>query len=534
MRKAKILTGVAAALVLSGLLIYRFAFFQSAGDRIISILKSNERLFVKGDTEKISSRELLQKYYQIFGYNVSWTVEDTALAKYRNMLRNMLQYADSLGLNPQHYHADFVHRYDSLSRMEGFDFSQFTDESELVFSDAAMSFLFDVAYGRDIELDYNGVKQHIDTARIISAYKTVLASANWRGVLDTLEPATAQYLTLKQKLNYMKAFLRDFPEMDTLTAAPTQAGMIAASLKLRFYGIISDTLAQDSNGLVYIPHAIKKFQRMMSLDTTGKTDTKTLAALNRPLGNRIQQLQESLNQWRWTGRLREEEFILVNIPAARLQIVNHDTARDLSMRVIVGKQETQTPCFTAYISKVIAYPYWNVPFSIATKEMLPKIKRSTGYLDANNLQVLNSKGEVVSPHSINWRKFSAKYFPYRLRQSTGCDNALGVLKFDLQSPFSIYLHDTNRRDLFGRQDRFMSHGCIRIEKPMELANYILADGLDSVTTARLNQCLKDEKPEEFRLKKNFPVLILYMTADIDALGELKFYADVYKKQKVAA
>jgi murein L,D-transpeptidase YcbB/YkuD len=277
--------------------------------------------------------------------------------------------------------------------------------------------------------------------------------------------------------------------------------------------------------------SLRDFQRMVGIDTTGKLDAKTIAAFNEPLAYRVEQIKESLNYWRWTGRLQEPEFILVNIPAARLQVVNHDTARDLSMKVIVGKQEAQTPSFTAYISKVIAYPYWNVPFSIATKEMLPKIKKSVSYLEANNLQVLNAKGEEVDPNTINWKKFSAKYLPYRIRQSTGCDNALGVLKFDLNSPFSIYLHDTNRRDLFGRKERFMSHGCIRVEKPMELANYILANGLDSTTTAKLNQCLKDEKPTEFKLKKNFPVLIFYMTADIDANGFLKFYNDVYKKEE---
>ena len=264
---------------------------------------------------------------------------------------------------------------------------------------------------------------------------------------------------------------------------------------------------------------------------TGKLDTKTIAALNAPVKKRLLQMRESLNYWRWTGRLVEREYILVNIPAARLQLINRDSIRELNMRVIVGKSATQTPSFTAYITQVIAYPYWTVPRDIAVKEMLPKIIKSKDYLEANNLQVLNNKGVEVDPSTIAWSTLGPNKFPYKIRQSTGCDNSLGVLKFDLNSPFFIYLHDTNRRDLFAKKDRFLSHGCIRLEKPMELANYILKDGLDSATTAKLNQCLHNETPTTFKLDKKIPVLLFYMTADVDEHGWLRFYNDVYKLEK---
>jgi len=280
---------------------------------------------------------------------------------------------------------------------------------------------------------------------------------------------------------------------------------------------------------------VKDFQAMMSIDTTGALDAKTITQLNFPMTQRLDQLRESLNYWRWTGRLRDNEFILVNIPAAHLQIVRNDSTTELSMNVIVGKTTSQTPSFTAYINKVITYPYWTVPRDIAIKEMLPKILKSIDYLDNNNLQVINNKGKVIEPEKVEWSKLSKDYFPYTIRQSTGCDNSLGVLKFEISSPYSIYLHDTNRRDLFGKKDRFMSHGCIRLEKPMELAGYILGNALDSTLTDSLNMCLKNQIPREIPLKKPFPVLIFYMPADIDEKGHLKFYNDVYgiEEKKVA-
>lgn len=522
------LIGLGVVIVI-GAGIYRFAFSHSAKDKVMALLRNHERVLIKNETERINSRDLLKRYYDIFGYSDIWTQAEDKRNKFRDMLNDMLGQADSLGLNPADYHADFIKRYDSLSQQADFDKQQYKEESEVIFSDAAISFLFDVAYGKEIKISYNGVNYHIDTSRVVQAYNRILETGNWRKVLDTLEPKISQYFILKQRLNRMKTFLKDHPELDTLTVSDSHQGRIAATLKLRFYEI-TDSLSPDSNETSRFKYAIERFQSMMNIDTTGQLDKATLVIFNEPLTRRVNQIKESLNYWRWTGRLAEHEFILVNIPAARLQIVNQDSAQDLSMRVIVGKTGTPTPSFTAYISKVIAYPYWNVPFSIATKEMLPKIKKSISYLEANELQVTNNKGEILNPTTIDWASLSGKHFPYRIRQSTGCDNSLGVLKFDLNSPFSIYLHDTNARSLFARSNRFLSHGCIRVEKPMELANYILEDGLDSATTAKLNQCLKDEKPTEFKLKKNFPVLILYMMADIDAKGNLKFYRDIYGKE----
>lgn len=530
--KNKLLTIIVLFIIVAVLTIaIYYGFESSAAKRVLQLLESSEHVLMKNDSEKITSRELLAKYYRLFGYTPVWSKSAPQPDRFRVMLAEMLNHADSLGLNRNDYHASFLDKYDSLT----VQLSDKEAESEVVFADAAVSFLFDVAYGKEIVTAYNGVKYAIDTTRILNSYNTLLNGGNWRAVLDTLEPNIPQYKLLKQRLNSMKAVLHDFPEADTLTITDTEGGKIAAAIKLRFYGIITDSLAADTSAGEKLKNVLVLFQQMMNIDTTGRLDKKTMIALNTSLSHRIAQVKSSLNYWRWTGRLQEREFILVNIPAARLQIIDKDAATQISMKVIVGKPETKTPTFTAYMDKVIAYPYWTVPYSIATKEMLPKIKKNIAYLEANNLQVLDRKGRTVDPGSINWHGLSAKYFPYTLRQSTGCDNALGVLKFDIRSPFSIYLHDTNARHLFDRNNRFLSHGCIRVEKPMELAGYLLENGLDSVTTVKLNQCLKDEKPTEFKLRKKFPVLILYMTADIDADGNLKFYEDVYgKEQKVTA
>jgi L,D-transpeptidase YcbB len=422
--------------------------------------------------------------------------------------------------------------YDSVTRLPGFAPGEFEDENEIIFTDAALSFLYDIAYGKEIErIQYNGVKYNIDSARILHVYNDLLENHKWRRALDSLEPHTYQYRTLKKELNRMSAILRANPFLDSVTTTQTPSGRFINVLKLKAYQLLPEVVNADSVDEAMFNSALLSFQRMMSIDTTGKLDKKTEEALAFPLRVRIEQIKESLNCWRWTGRLQEHEFILVNLPAARLQIVNPDTVKDMSMKVIVGKTETKTPSFTAYITRVITYPYWTVPVSIATKEMLPKIKRRVAYLDDNSLQVINSNGDIVDPYSISWGRYNEKYLPFTFRQATGCDNSLGVLKFDLNSPFSIYLHDTNHRELFEKKSRFISHGCVRVEKPMELAHYLLDEGLDEQTRALLDSCTHNQKPKEFPLKKKFPVLFLYMTADVDENGHLKFFHDVYKLEK---
>ena len=517
------------------LLVFRKNLFGDTREKLFNLLHHNKNVTVKGDSVALNSSELLEKYFNYFGYEAKWTKADSVQNAYRDMLIEMLNQADSLGLNRADYHEDYLKKYDSLSHLPNFDMSEFESENELIFTDAALSFLYHVAYGKEIpRIEYNGVKYNIDSSHIMNVFNDLMVHHDWRETLDSIEPRTAQYLLLKSELNRMQSFVRNYSSIDSINISANDSGRMAALIKLKAYNFITDTLRYDSVSKPQFKSAIVSFQKMMGMDTTGTLDAKTITELSYPIANRLAQIKESLNYWRWTGRLREKEFILVNIPAARLQIVTRDTIKDMTMRVIVGKVDTKTPSFTAYITRVIAYPYWTVPISIATKEMLPKIRKRISYLDDNNLQVINNKGMEVNPQQVDWNRYSEKYFPYTIRQSTGCDNSLGVLKFDLNSPFSIYLHDTNHRDLFGKKERFMSHGCVRVEKPMELAGYILDKGLDSSTVVRLQQCMKDQKPQDFVLKKRFAVLILYMTADVDENMNVKFYKDIYAEENKKA
>lgn len=532
MFKTPIVKLLAVLLVLGGCAALFFALRTTNGDRIKELLFQKGKITLENSEEALNSSDLLKKYYSAYGYKQTWTDSTAKKKDYRRMLIEMLNYADSLGIEKKNYHEDYLRRYDSV-KLEGKYVNDETElENELIFTDAAITFLYHVAYGSDIpEITFNGVEFNIDTTRIVRLFNELLVHQNWRSTLDSLEPSTIQYKKLKSELNRMQFYSNEMPQhSDSLLFYNLSLSKHDVAV-LKAYGVVASTSAVESYSDLEWKSAIKKFQYHVNIDTTGLIDKRTKQLLAFPLEMRIIQLKQSLNYWRWTGRLLKRDFVLVNIPAARLQIVDKDTVKDVSMRVIVGKKDTRTPSFAANITRVITYPYWTVPFSIATKEMLPKIRLSTKYLEQNNLQVIDSRGHEVNPNTIKWGKLSKRYFPYTIRQSTGCDNSLGVLKFDLNSPYSIYLHDTNHKELFSSKNRFLSHGCVRVEKPLELAAYLLGNNLNEQTIAQLDSCIKDQKPGEIKLKQEVPVLLLYMTVDVDENNNVRYFADVYEKGK---
>lgn len=249
-------------------------------------------------------------------------------------------------------------------------------------------------------------------------------------------------------------------------------------------------------------------------------------AINNKNSDAEKKLANTLNCYRWMLHFRFNHFILVNIASAQLKYYNVNFPL-LDMKIVAGKPSTRTPRFTAYLDQIIFYPYWHVPRSIAVNELLPASKKNPAILNAMNIQVLNQDGVIVAAKDVPWSKLSKSNFPYQLRQGTGCDNALGVIKFNLTSPYSVYLHDTNLKSVFASSQRYYSHGCIRIEKPEALA-MLLAPG--KVDSNFLRACVRGQKPVTETLQQPVPIFVLYMTADVnDTL--VSYYPDIYQLEK---
>jgi L,D-transpeptidase YcbB len=237
---------------------------------------------------------------------------------------------------------------------------------------------------------------------------------------------------------------------------------------------------------------------------------------------RISELTASINSYRWIHHFHFEKHIVVNIPAATLYYFETDSMK-LQMKVVTGKPKTRSPRFATWCYEVVLYPYWNVPPSIGNKELLPKIKKNPALLKEMNMQVLNRNDKIIDPAKINWWRYNSSNFPYRFRQCTGCDNSLGVVKFNLSDPFNVYMHDTNYKLAFLKNTWFLSHGCIRLEKPIELGNYLLDNKID---TALVNACIKGQEPIILKIKEKVPVFVVYMPAQVSG-DSVIYHKDVY-------
>lgn len=230
----------------------------------------------------------------------------------------------------------------------------------------------------------------------------------------------------------------------------------------------------------------------------------------------------AMNYRKYFSHQQHSEFIIVNIPAASLSYYKGNIL-DFEMRTVVGKKTKPTPIIASYLTSVVAFPFWNAPRSITLSEILPKVKEDPGYLEEHHFEVIDSSGKVIDADDVEWEGYHKNNFPYHLRQSSGSDNALGLLKFVLKNPYKIYLHGTNNQVVFAREHRFLSHGCIRLEEPMALAQKLLHRKIDLI---KLKNRSVANKSIVLRLPHKVPVFITYVPLRI-VNDKLLFLPDVY-------
>lgn len=272
--------------------------------------------------------------------------------------------------------------------------------------------------------------------------------------------------------------------------------------------------------------AVSRFQQRHGLEVTGTVDDETLAELNVPVAERIRQLQINMERWRWMPASLGDRYILVNVPEFHMRLIEGGRTA-LEMRVVVGKDQSRTPVFSDRMTYLELNPAWNVPASIVAEEILPAVQKNPSYLASHNMDVVRGWGddeEVVDASIIH--QIGPGSSEYRVRQRPGPDNPLGQVKFMFPNEHDIYLHDTPADHLFDRVERDFSHGCIRLERPLDLARYLLKDD-PKWTPEAVQSALASGEHASIPLPKPLAVHILYWTAWVDAGGTVQFRKDVY-------
>lgn len=286
---------------------------------------------------------------------------------------------------------------------------------------------------------------------------------------------------------------------------------------------VSSTLFDDD-----VEEGVVAFQDRHALDADGVVGKQSYAAMNVPVEARIDQVRLSLERMRWLRGEIGNQFVAVNIAGFRVFVVR-DRQIVWEARAMVGKPYRQTPVFRGDMQYMELNPTWTVPPGILRNDVLPAIKRDPAYLANKNMSVIDRDGKRVDPATVDWQKYT-RGAPFTFRQEPGPNNALGRIKFIFPNPHFVFLHDTPSRGLFDRAERTFSSGCIRVENPMEFAE-VLA-GLDQQSNwdqPALQEVLDTAITRRIHLKTPMPVLILYLTANLDTGGRVRFLKDVYER-----
>jgi len=285
-----------------------------------------------------------------------------------------------------------------------------------------------------------------------------------------------------------------------------------------------------------IVDATKRFQDSLGLEIDGVIGPNTLKQINITAEQRVEQIEVNLERRRWMPDDLGDYYIFVNLADQYLKVVKriekNGKTREKTLhaaRAVVGKTYHKTPVFTELMTYLVLNPNWNVPYSIATREYLPKLRRNPGALQAQNIRVL-SGGRQISPYSVNWSAYSRGNFPFRLQQASGPRNALGRVKFMFPNKYNIYIHDTPSKSLFKKASRVFSHGCVRVQDPLKLAEVIL--GPEGTSRSSIDATINRGKRRVVKLKTPIPVHISYLTAWVNKDGSVHFRRDVYGRDAI--
>ena len=376
--------------------------------------------------------------------------------------------------------------------------------------------------------------------RILTAVATGLIFLPWQAPLaadaDSIAPMTArspQYRRLQAQLQQHRV-LADTGGWPKVPGGPTirpgsdDPRLATLARRLAVSGDLADN---DTSVLAsaydkVMQDAVRRFQTRHGLEADALVGPATLRALNVSIEQRIDQIRVNLERTRRLFDGQSDDFILVNIAGFSVQVVR-DGQTVWTTGVIVGDTQNKTPIIRSTLKYVVFNPTWTVPHSIASEEMLPEIKQDPGFFDRGNYQLLDRAGDRVEPSSVDWSAVHAGNFRYTLVQQPGCSNALGKIKFVFPNEFSVFMHDTPEKWLFTKARRAFSHGCIRVNEPFDLAEVLL--GRDGWTRERIDSQIESEETRTVFLSEPLPILLVYWTAEVDDLGVIHFYDDIYER-----
>jgi murein L,D-transpeptidase YcbB/YkuD len=546
MLKQRTLPCVPAMIVAVLAAVFTSAFAQPpATDALRQIIDEGNPAYLDWSTGLVD-RESIARMYEAVGYRLLWSDGEKPTTTAINLLQELRQAGDR-GLNPEDYPGNRL-AYLLIDLID----SPHSGVEQWALFDASLSlagirFLSDLHYGR---MDPSTVGHNLTVERIkldIPATLAHLATAvNVAVAVDALEPQFTHYALLKRQLSRYRALaaedgISDLPAMPARSLKPGDSYAGAPQL-LRLLTALGDFASSqapaDASPLAPqtltppLVEAIKQFQSRHGEKPDGVLGPATFAELAKPLSARARQIELTMERWRWLPSELVSAPIIVNIPQFRLfafESTSDSEARIRQMDVIVGKafEATQTPVFAADMTYLIFRPYWEVPYSIALKEIVPAARTNPASIEKKQMEIVRGSGDgaTVMPNTAENVELLAKGV-LRVRQKPGPNNSLGLVKFMFPNPYNVYLHDTPAHALFGESRRDFSHGCVRVSDPVGLAQYVLRDSPEW-TREKILAAMNGASPTTVTLKNRIRVFVVYGTALATEKGDVLFFDDIY-------
>jgi murein L,D-transpeptidase YcbB/YkuD len=481
--------------------------------------------------DPLLARGALPRFYEARGFEPVWT-RDAPLGRLID-LESAVAGAAAHGLDPADYHSGALSALVARVRSGSATAAELAD-LELLASDAFMLLGSHLLHGRvhpeTINPEWLANRR---SAQMDEVLAEALAGERVAETLRSLAPQQARYVRMIAAAERLRALERaggwpSVPEGPRLEVGNEGSRVLLLRERLHAGG---DLGAQEASGAVFdeaLAAAVRRFQGRHGLAADGVVGTTTLAAINVPAGARARQILTNLERWRWLPDDLGIRHIEVNIAGFDVKVVEAGRVAQ-THRAVVGRLYRQTPSFTGLMTYLVLSPYWHVPPNIAAVDKLPAIKADLGAIAAQRMTLLDQvTNRPVDPTTVDWASITAPEFNrlYRLRQQPGPFNALGAVKFMFPNRHNVYLHDTPSRELFERSARDFSSGCIRIENPLDLAEYLLADQPEWSRGA-IERAAAAGVERSVPLTAPVPVHLLYWTAWADEEGVLHFRDDIY-------
>lgn len=491
------------------------------------------KTFILG--ERIYSAVLVRSFYKGRNYRAAWSRDGHVMQA--DALIRAVEEAYGEGLTPDYYHLGPIRSL--VDKAEKVSDPLNMADLDILLTDAFLTLGCHLSGGcvnpAAVESEWFAKRRDVDVSSVL---EQALKKKQIKDALMRLRPEHGSYARLREALARYRE-LSSKGERPRVSAGPAlkKDSVSDRVMELRKRLAASGDLDADGakGGDLFdekLEQSVIFFQKRHGLKADGIVGRFTLNAINVPLKQRIRQIELNMERLRWLLGNLDQSSIVINIADFSLHVIENGKSI-LSMEVVVGKPYQRTPVFTAKMTYVVINPSWNIPDSIARKEILKKIKKDPHYLAEQNIKVLTGHGfreGEVDPEKIDWSGIAPGTLKYKFRQAPGPLNPLGRIKFMFPNQYNVYLHDTPSKRLFSQNVRTFSHGCTRIEKPIEMGEYVLRD-VPGWTRAKLLAAIEEGTEQKVLLPHPLNVHFLYLTAWVDEGGILQFRNDIYGRDQ---